>query len=604
MPSPDFTLKVRPWRRAVTSWADILSHEYKGAGTAEDPCVVTWLPNDPENPQTYGQVYKWSVTMLAATGTLAVGFGSSMLSAAITNLMQSFPGYNEMLYIMITGIFVLGFVVGPLLWAPCSEVFGRRAMFIFTYIPYTAFNAGVCGAKSLNVLLVMRFFAGTFGSSTMTNSGGVIADMFAAKDRGLAMGVFSAMPFLGPAIGPVAGGFLSMKAKWQWVAAVIALFSAVLTFAGWLWLPETYSPVLLRARARKLNAATGKVYLCEQDVRKPLKTKQLFFNQLRVPYILFFTEPIVLFASLYMAVIFAILYMQFTAFPIVFQGYRNWSPGIAALAFVGVTVGAFCALAYIIFYENPRYARGLASMGYLPPEARLPSTILGASLLPVGLFIFAWTCVPTTIHWIGCIIATIPFGAGTVMLFLGMSNYLVDTYLLNAASVLAAGTVVRSILGVVFPLFTFEIYDALGPNWAGTLVAFLSLAFIPCPIIFYYFGQRIRRMTKPGREADDLGHMMAKMMMAQMAGAAGGAVAGAAVGAASAATHAEKTEELNEYGMTRAPASDEEAVLDGRPQLYRATTAATVRSIRSMEELGELEYAPVAFELKSDEGNR
>lgn len=73
----------------------------------------------------------------------------------------------------VTGIYVLGFVVGPLLWAPMSEVFGRRIMFIATYIPFTAFNAGACGAKDINTLLVMRFFAGTFGSSTMTNSGWV-----------------------------------------------------------------------------------------------------------------------------------------------------------------------------------------------------------------------------------------------------------------------------------------------------------------------------------------------------------------------------------------------------------------------------------------------
>ncbi len=62
----DFTLKVRPWRRAVTPWVDILAHEYKGAGTDEDPHVVTWLPTDPENPQNYGQVYKWIVTLLGA----------------------------------------------------------------------------------------------------------------------------------------------------------------------------------------------------------------------------------------------------------------------------------------------------------------------------------------------------------------------------------------------------------------------------------------------------------------------------------------------------------------------------------------------------------
>lgn len=89
-----------------------------------------------------------------------------------------------------------------------------------------------------------------------------------------------------------------MKAKWEWVAAVIAIFAAALTFLGWLFLPETYGPVLLRARAKKLSASTGKVYRCEADVRKPLRTKQLFLNQLRVPYILLFTEPIVMFTSL------------------------------------------------------------------------------------------------------------------------------------------------------------------------------------------------------------------------------------------------------------------------------------------------------------------
>lgn len=89
-----------------------------------------------------------------------------------------------------------------------------------------------------------------------------------------------------------------MHAKWEWVAAVIAFFAAALTLAGFLWLPETYGPVLLRARAKKLSAATGKVYRAEADVRKPLRTKQLFLNQLKVPYILLFTEPIVMFTSL------------------------------------------------------------------------------------------------------------------------------------------------------------------------------------------------------------------------------------------------------------------------------------------------------------------
>ncbi|KAL1405665.1 hypothetical protein Q8F55_009304 [Vanrija albida] len=562
---PDCTLPKRPWQRDVTPWSRIIAHAYPGAGTDADPYVVSWLPDadgfkDRENPLVFKYWYKWCVTIMGATGTLAVSMGSSMLSAAITSLHIEFPGHNNMIYIMVTGIYVLGFVVGPLLWAPMSEVFGRRIMFILTYIPFTAFNAGACGAKDINTLLVMRFFAGTFGSSTMTNSGGIIADMFEAHQRGLAMGVFAAMPFLGPAIGPVAGGFLSEKTSWVWVAAVIAIFSAVLTAVESVLLPETYAPVLLRKRAALLSKATGKVYRCPQDKAKPLQVKQLFLNQLKVPYILLFTEPIVLITALYMAVIYALLFMQFTAFPLVFQGMRHWSPGIAGLAFVGVSVGAFICLAAIIFYINPKYACDMRAKGYLPPEARLPSTIIGAVLLPIGLFIFAWTCTPVRIHWIAPIIATVPFGGGIVLLFLGISNYLVDAYLMNAASVLAAGTVTRSILGVVFPLFTVDMYNAMGPHWAGTFTALLATLFIPVPIILLMKGQKIRRLTKPGRDADDLGQMMAKMMMAQRAAAAGGG-AGVAGGAAAAAAPA--AEAKDDGGI------DEEAVLQDLETLSR-----------------------------------
>ncbi|TXT05087.1 hypothetical protein VHUM_03907 [Vanrija humicola] len=489
---------------------------------------------------------------MGATGVLAVSVGSSMLSAAILSLRHEFPGHNNMIYIMITGIYVLGFVVGPLLWAPMSEVFGRRIMFIATYIPFTAFNAGVCGAKDINTLLVLRFFAGTFGSSTMTNSGGIIADMFEAQQRGLAMGVFSVMPFLGPAIGPVAGGFLSQKSSWVWVAAVIAIFSAVLTAVESPLLPETYAPVLLRRRAALLSKATGKVYRCPQDKAKPLQIKQLFLHQLKVPYVLLFTEPIVAITSLYCASSLNTSQMQFTAFPLVFQGMRHWSPGIAGLAFVGVSIGALFAIAFIMLYVNPKYARDLNAKGYLPPEARLPSTIIGAVLFPVGLLIFAWTGTPARIHWIAPIIATVPFGAGLVLVFLGVMNYLVDAYLMNAASVLAAGTVTRSILGVIFPLFTVDMYDAMGPRWAGTFTALLAIVFIPMPILLLFKGRKIRRLTKPGRDADDLGQTIAKMMLAQNAAAATG-------GAAAAGAPSAKNEEVD----------DEEAVIQDMASLTR-----------------------------------
>lgn len=195
--------------------------------------------------------------------------------------------------------------------------------------------------------------------------------------------------------------------------------------------------------------------------------------------------------------------MQFTSFPLVFKGARGWTSGESALAFIPMSIGCNLALLYMVFWGNPKYAKGLQELGYQPPEARLPSGFTGSVMLPVGLFIFAWTCVPVHIHWIVCMIGLLCFGSGMVLIFLATQNYLVDAYLPTAASVMAAGTVTRSIIGVVLPLFTLNMYDALGINWASCVVAFIALVFTPVPVLLFVYGRRIRRLTKHGRMSDD-----------------------------------------------------------------------------------------------------
>jgi MFS family permease len=103
----------------------------------------------------------------------------------------------------VTSGFVLGFVLGPLMWAPAGEVSGRRNLFIGTYIMFTIFNGAVIASQNIWTLIILRFLAGTAGSSPLTNSGGTVADLFSAKQRGLGMAIFAAAPFLGPAVGPI-----------------------------------------------------------------------------------------------------------------------------------------------------------------------------------------------------------------------------------------------------------------------------------------------------------------------------------------------------------------------------------------------------------------
>ena len=63
----------------------------------------------------------------------------------------------------------------------------------------------------------MRFIKGAFGSSLLANAGGVVADIFEPRKRGLGIIVFSAAPLLGPVLGPVFGGLISQHAGYQWL---------------------------------------------------------------------------------------------------------------------------------------------------------------------------------------------------------------------------------------------------------------------------------------------------------------------------------------------------------------------------------------------------
>lgn len=375
-------------------------------------------------------------------------------------------------------------------------MFGRQLLFTTTYAALTAFNAACAGSKNAYTLIILRFFAGAFGSSPLTNAGGVIADMFSAKQRGIAMSLFAAAPFLGPVLGPIIGGFLGMNAGWKWVMGFLGIFSGAVWIMGSLLIPETYAPVLLRRRAEKLSKLTGKVYRSKIDIDQgKISLKESFKIALSRPWILLFREPIVFLLSLYMAIIYGTLYMMFAAFPIVFQLNRGWNQGIGGLAFLGIMVGMLIAVTYTL-WDNKRYVKVQENHGgFAPPEARLPPTMVACVAIPVGLFWFAWSNYPT-VHFMAPIAAGVPFGFGMVLVFLGIMNYLIDAYTIFAASVLAANSVMRSLFGAAFPLFTTYMYNNLGIHWASSIPAFLALACVPFPFLFYKYGASIRKRCK------------------------------------------------------------------------------------------------------------
>ncbi|KAJ4117488.1 hypothetical protein NW768_010851 [Fusarium equiseti] len=478
----------------------LLEQKYPGNGTQESPFLITFLPNDPQNPMTFPLWKKWFFTALQALATLATTFASSAYSGGIKQVISSFNASQEVATLGIS-FYVLGFALGPLVWAPLSEFYGRRKIFFFSFMAATAFSAGAAGAGSIVALLVLRFLVGSIGSAPMSNAPGVIADMFDKSERGLAMCMFSGAPFLGPAVGPIAGGFLAQTQGWRWLHGLMAIFTGVIWIVASLLIPETYAPYILRKRAQRLSNVTGETYISALDADKPPSsaTHQLGAALTR-PWVLLLKEPIVLITSIYISIIYGTMYMCFAAFPVVFQNGRGWSQGIGGLAFTGTVVGVILAILSFVF-EDKRYARAAARKGApLEPEDRLPPAMVGSIFIPIGLFWFAWTIFPS-IHWAVPIVGTVFFAWGLVLVFMALLNYLIDSYVIFAASVMAANSALRSLFGAAFPLFTRQMYHNLGNHWASSIPAFLALACVPFPFLFFKYGQQIRLKCEYAAEA-------------------------------------------------------------------------------------------------------
>jgi hypothetical protein len=116
----------------------------------------------------------------------------------------------------------------------------------------------------------------------------------------------------------------------------------------------------------------------------------------------------------------------------------------------------------------------------------------GGLLVPIGLFIYGFTALPS-IHWIVPNIGACIFACGCIISFQCAQAYVVDAYTTYAASATGAAAFVRTIMGFAFPLFATDMYGKLGIGWGNGLLGFLALGFgVAAPVLLWRFGERMR----------------------------------------------------------------------------------------------------------------
>lgn len=308
------------------------------------------------------------------------------------------------------------------------------------------------------------------------------------------MAVFSAAPFIGPAIGPLIGGFLQL-AGWRWVYYLQLIVMGTVYIVLVTTVPETYAPVILTRRAKKMRAETGDPsFVTENEIdRLPFAaTAKIVLTR---PFQLLFTELIVFLISIYMSVLYGMLYMFFVAYPIVYEKDKGMTKGETGLMFIPLAIGVIGAAALSPLVNKQYIGISRKYNGKPPAEMRLIPMMWSCWLVPIGMFIFAWTSF-AELHWIGPAIGGLPIGFGFIFLYNSANNYMVDTYQHQAASALAAKTFLRSMWGAVTVLFTAAMYAKMGTQWASCFLAFLGLACCAIPYLFFFYGARIRSRSK------------------------------------------------------------------------------------------------------------
>ncbi|GAA5891372.1 hypothetical protein JCM8208_002605 [Rhodotorula glutinis] len=447
----------------------------KGAAAhGDDAKLVTWKVDDPQNPRNFSRSKKWIQTLLPTLLCFMAGLSSSLITGGLPEMAAHYNVSEEVITLTVC-VFVVGFGLGPLLLSPLSEMYGRRIVYVVSVFLYFIWTLPECITDSVAVLIIFRFLAGCSIAGVMCNAAGSIGDVWHVNERGFPMAIFSGILFISPCLGPLLGGYITIRAGWRWMWWVLFIFGGAVWVFTSLTLVETYAPTLLKWRAQKLRKETGDPTIVTEQERQGRPLADIAHETLLRPLVMLATEPVMLCMSGYLCLVYGLLYAFFFAYPIVFMGH-GFDAGQVGLCFLSILVGIGLTSITAVPLQERYYQRQVVKhQGHPPPEARLPLMMVCAVILPVSLFIFAATSDPS-VHWAGPLVSGIPFGFALVGIYSSANTFIAVTFSQYSASAMAAKTLARSI----------------GNFWAGMTWAFISLAMLPIPFVFFFYGAQIR----------------------------------------------------------------------------------------------------------------
>ncbi|KAJ5774466.1 hypothetical protein N7457_009362 [Penicillium paradoxum] len=456
---------------------------------------------DKMDPHNWSLACRMYTTILTSLLACVIFWSSTIDTTALTSTKLLFHTSLEV-QTLPTAMFLIGSGLGALVTAPVSELFGRNPVYIPTMVAFMLFNMGAGLSQTAVQRIICRGLAGLFGSAPSVLAAATLVDVWSRIERVYAFPAFSIIVFTGPLVGPIPGSAVVSETSWRWVDWMTIIFAALILVPVILFLPETYSPILLYWKAKELRRLTG-----DDRYRSPLEFKRVsFLHRLRTslyrPILLFTTEPIIMIHSAILSLLFIILYTFVAGYVAIFEHEYKFSSVTTAVAFLGIEVGILLSAAVVplsMWLMRREIHRSRARGQSRPdPEITLYMGMFGAPAVPISLFWMGWTSRPEISHW-SPLIASVLFGFGTLCIFISAYQYVADAFELHVASALSSLQVLRLVSAGVMAIVAEIMYHALGIGRTLTLLGGLSLLFLPMPYLLYWKGYKVRKWSRYAR---------------------------------------------------------------------------------------------------------
>jgi multidrug resistance protein len=249
------------------------------------------------NPLHWATSKKWLNVTLIVMQAILSPIASTILAIGAAEIADEFELTSAKLPVFPTAFYVLGIGTGPLVLAPCSELYGKRIIYLCSFGCFTILNVGCALSPNIATLTILRFLSGVVGSAGPSLSSGSIGDMFTIAERGRAQAVASFGPVFGPVLGGVIGGFIVYHTSgWRWLLWTVAIAAGITSFLSACFLGETYGPFILAQKAARLNKTSSRTQFY---VHQEALLGNILIKSITRPVRLLFTSPILGFMALY-----------------------------------------------------------------------------------------------------------------------------------------------------------------------------------------------------------------------------------------------------------------------------------------------------------------